>query len=542
MAITPDSMCLLHDLLDGSSGLGVDSVAIRYQGSDITYGGLRDLSIRTAGGLASLGVKRGDRVVVVLQNRPEVIELALACSRLGAVFVPVNPWLRPRQLLHILRDSGATVLVTAGAALSQAVPVSLDDTDVRNIVFTDLPETREPASELLCLVGMEDLRSTTPPPSFPRVLDEDLAAIMYTSGSTGHPKGVMISHRNLVSGAGIVSGYLENTPSDRILAALPLSFDYGFSQITTALRVGATAILTKFSTPAALLQEAAEERITGLAGVPTMWAYLAASEWPASVRKSLRYITNSGGALHGTVISLLQMRLPNTRIYCMYGLTEAFRSTFLPPSDLARFPGSIGTAIPNQEIFVLRPDGTECGPDEVGELVHRGSLVTLGYWRDPQSTAARYRTLPPNLVRGATRETAVWSGDLVRRDGSGYLHFVGRVDQMIKTSGHRVSPTEIEEVVGEVEGVAESVALGVPDAVSGQRIIVVVTVQPNAHAMLVESIRRHCRVHLPPYLCPSEFRVVAEIPRNANGKPDRGLLGQMVRFDQPESPPTIPLR
>jgi acyl-CoA ligase (AMP-forming) (exosortase A-associated) len=521
-------MRLLHDLLDRSPGLAADREALRYHGVGTSFRQLRDASFATARGLSDLGVKRGDRVVTLLQNRPEVIEIALACSRLGAIFVPVSPALRPRQLLHVLQDSGACALVTAGPSLSQVAPVCVQSTRIRNIIFTDTPEFRRPIAERVCLVALDDVRSSDTDIAELPVIDRDPAAILYTSGSTGRSKGVVISHRNLVCGAEYVAEYLHNSEDDRILAALPLSFDYGLSQVTTALQVGATCILTNFSMPAALMQEAADERITALAGVPTMWAHLAASDWPASVRASLRYITNSGGALHPALLGQLRSRLPTTSIYCMYGLTEAFRSTYLDPAELERKTGSIGKALPNQEMVVLRPDGSLCAPGEAGELVHRGSLVTLGYWNDDAETAKRFRPLPAGASNAPPTELAVWSGDLVRADEEGFLYFVGRVDHMIKTSGYRVSPTEVEEVIAEVEGVMEVAAVGLPDPVIGQRIVVALVAKPGADASLVEQLRRHCRMHLPAYMAPQEFVLVDSIERGPNGKPDRGALLQRL--------------
>src|SRR5690606_1031648 len=315
------------------------------------------------------------------------------------------------------------------------------------------------------------------------------AALLYTSGSTGRPKGVVLSHRNLVSGAHIVSGYLQNTRSDRILAALPLSFDYGLSQVTTALAVGACAVLTTYVLPAALVQEVVRERITGLAGVPTMWMNLSALEWPPEATQRLRYITNSGGALAAAVIERLRRRLPNTKIFCMYGLTEAFRSTYLDPDELSQRMGSIGKAIPGQEIIVVRPDGSQCEPEEVGELVHRGSLVTLGYWNDPELTARRFRPLRRTPAQVPHVDIAVWSGDLVKTDAEGYLYFVGREDHMIKSSGYRISPSDIEEIVLEVPGVLEAAVVGVPDETLGQRIAVAVVPSDVSAQDIGERIR-----------------------------------------------------
>jgi acyl-CoA synthetase (AMP-forming)/AMP-acid ligase II len=344
----------------------------------------------------------------------------------------------------------------------------------------------------------------------------------------------VVSHRNLVTGAHTVAGYLKNTAQDRILVALPLSFDYGLSQVTSAFTVGACAVLTNFSMPAALLQDMVAERITALAGVPTMWMHLASAEWPAAAVKTLRYITNSGGALPVSVIRNLQTRLPNTLIYCMYGLTEAFRSTYLDPARLERHLGSIGKAIPGQEVLVLNADGHECAPGEVGELVHRGSLVTLGYWNDVQLTQQRFKPLPKRLQQLTREEIAVWSGDLVKTDVEGFIYFVGRRDHLIKSSGYRISPIEIEEVIAELPAVIESAALGIPDEALGQRVVVAAVVGPHAPADIAERIRQHCRMQLPAYMVPAEVHLMSQLPRNANGKCDRTALTATLSQAVPE--------
>jgi acyl-CoA synthetase (AMP-forming)/AMP-acid ligase II len=302
-----------------------------------------------------------------------------------------------------------------------------------------------------------------------------------------------------------------------------LSFDYGFSQVSTAFAVGACAVLTHYSLATALLQEVEAEAITGLAGVPTMWAHLAASEWSARATETVRYITNSGGAIAPAVSRKLQTRLPRTLIYSMYGLTEAFRSTFLHPAELAERPRSIGKAVPNQEVLVLRPDGSECEADEQGELVHRGSLVTLGYWGDAALTRARFKPLAASKP-GLVDEIAVWSGDIVTRDGDGFLYFVGRKDQQIKTSGYRVSPTEVEEIVLEVPGTVEAIAVGLADEVLGQLIALAVVEDGRHGDAIVESVRQHCRRHLPAFMVPAHIFRVESIARTANGKQDRATL------------------
>jgi acyl-CoA ligase (AMP-forming) (exosortase A-associated) len=511
---------LLHDLVDAGAASWGAREALRHRHRAISYAELAERSARLAVGLAARGVRRGDRVVVHLQNRPEVVELALAASRLGAIFVPANPLLRGRQLRHILQDSGARALVCTDTALGTVAELGAAHGLATLIVCDEIDSARRTHA---AVHRYEELLEERAHDFNVRAIDRDPAALLYTSGSTGKPKAVVVSHRNFLSGASIVAGYLGNRADDRLCAALPLSFDYGFSQVTTAFTVGACAVLANYSTAAALIQEVAAEKITGLAGVPTMWAHLAEGEWPQSAADSLRYITNSGGVFPIPALRKLQKRLANTRIFCMYGLTEAFRSTYLDPAELESRPGSMGKAIPNQEVVVLRPDGSRCGPDEPGELVHRGSLVTLGYWNDMALTRHRFRPMP-GANAGLCEEYAVWSGDLVRADADGFLYFIGRADQQIKTSGHRVSPSEIEEVVLEVPGVIEAVAVGLPDDVLGARIAVAVVGGKQTGPELLPDIRHHCRKHLPSYMVPAHVQIVEAIARNANGKPDRAAL------------------
>ncbi len=366
-----------------------------------------------------------------------------------------------------------------------------------------------------------------------RVIDGDMAAILYTSGSTGKPKGVVLSHRNMVAGAKSVASYLENRPGDRLLAVLPLSFDAGFSQLTTAFASGATTVLMNYLLPRDVIVALDREKVTGLTAVPPLWIQLAALAWPATVTDHLRYFANTGGRMPRATLDALRAHLPKTKPFLMYGLTEAFRSTFLPPEEVDRRPDSIGKAIPNAEILVLRDDGSECAPDEPGELVHRGALVGMGYWNDPAKTAERYRPLQ-RAADGATAglvmpEIAVFSGDTVRRDLEGFLYFIGRRDEMIKTSGYRVSPTEVEEALYATALLGEIAAFGVEHPVLGQAIVVVATARADAPdgPVDVARVKRACQRALPAWMQPEliELRDAA-LPRNPNGKIDRKALSQ----------------
>lgn len=355
-----------------------------------------------------------------------------------------------------------------------------------------------------------------------------MAAILYTSGSTGHPKGVVLSHRNMVAGAKSVASYLENTSDDTLLAALPLSFDAGFSQLTTAFHTGARVVLLNYLLPRDLINALKRERVTGLTAVPPLYIQLSQMELPEEIAAHLRYFANTGGRMPAETLKRLRAMLPNTKPFLMYGLTEAFRATYLPPGEVDRRPDSIGKAIPNTEILVLRDDGTPCAPNEPGELVQRGPLVALGYWNDAEKTAERFKPLPmnvggrePGLV---LPEIAVFSGDTVRQDEDGFLYFVGRRDEMIKTSGYRVSPTEVEEVIYGTQLVGEVAAFGVEHPTLGHAIVVVATAK-SGFGLEPHTLLTACRQRLPLYMLPAKVEIRAEpLPRNPNGKIDRKAL------------------
>jgi acyl-CoA ligase (AMP-forming) (exosortase A-associated) len=362
-----------------------------------------------------------------------------------------------------------------------------------------------------------------------RVIDTDMTAILYTSGSTGKPKGVVLSHRNMVAGARSVAQYLENRPGDRILSALPLSFDAGFSQLTTAFHVGASITLINYLVPRDIVAAVEQERITGLTAVPPLWIQLAQIEWPEAARNSLRYIANTGGRMPKATLDSLRAALPKSLVFLMYGLTESFRSTYLPPAELDRRPDSIGKAIPNAEVLVVREDGASCAPGEPGELVHRGALVSLGYWNDPEKTAERFKPAPGQPKGLTMPEIAVWSGDTVRMDEDGFLYFISRRDEMIKTSGYRVSPTEVEEVIYATKLVGEAAALGIPHPVLGQAIVVVATARDGAR-LDTEELLAQCRQRLPAFMVPARVTVrEGSLPRNPNGKIDRKLMAQEMQ-------------
>jgi len=522
---------LVHDRIVAVAQRTPDVQALAYRTERLNYAQLATRLRCAADVFLRQGLQRAQRVAVYLEKRPEAVLAMFGASCAGGVFVPVNPLLKAEQVRHILTDCSVTILVTSAERLALLQPVLAQCNSLRAIFLVGAgdgvgnPRTAASPAGVPVLHWQEACQNVSSAVSH-RVIDADMAAILYTSGSTGKPKGVVLSHRNLVTGAASVASYLENDRHDRILAVLPLSFDYGLSQLTTAFHAGATVVLLNHLLPRDIFNAVQQEQITGLAGVPPLWRQLAGLPWPADC--PLRYLTNSGGSMPGSTLQQLQQALPKAQPYLMYGLTEAFRSTYLPPEELARRPGSIGKAIPNAEILVLRPDGSACDADEPGELVHRGALVSLGYWNDPVKTAERFRPLHPLLRQHQDglpfSEIAVWSGDTVRADAEGFLYFISREDEMIKSSGYRISPGEVEEVLHAHASVVEAVAIGVPHPTLGQAIVVVASAHENG-SLDVEVLLAACRRQLPGYMVPARIVVHAgSLPRNPNGKIDRNLL------------------
>ncbi|ALK95197.1 acyl--CoA ligase [Massilia sp. WF1] len=517
---------LIHDFIFDSARRTPDAEALVHGGQRLDYAALAGAVEQAAGALLACGIRRGERVAVYLDKRVENVAAMFGASMAGAVFVPVNPLLKAEQVAYILSDCNVRVLVTSAERLAPLDAALAGCPDLRMVLVTGAaPKSGLPPAAGGAAVQAWDAAQVCPDAAAlaaRRAIDADIAAILYTSGSTGKPKGVVLSHRNMVAGAQSVASYLELTPRDRVLAVLPLSFDYGLSQLTTSFLAGATAVLMNYLFPRDIVKAVRDERITGLAAVPPLWIQLAALPWPEDC--SLRYLTNSGGAMPRATVDALRRVLPEAQLFLMYGLTEAFRSTYLPPSELARRPDSMGRAIPNAQVMVVRPDGSSCAPGEAGELVHRGALVSLGYWNDPAKTAERFRPAPGQDPALPLTEMAVWSGDTVRMDEEGYLYFIGRSDDMIKVSGYRVSPTEVEEAVHASGLALEAAAFGVPHPALGQAIVLLAV--PREGVTTAELLKE-CQRRLPAWMVPAHIVLHdGQFPRNPNGKIDRNLLRQ----------------
>lgn len=525
---------LLADFVYRQAELRPSSVALLADTESLTYGDLAREVRSFSKWLVQMGLQPGERVGVLLEKRFEGVVAKFAAAAAGGVFVPLNPILKPRQVGYILRDCNVRVLVTSAARLEALIEVLRGCVDLQFVVLTN-GEAKGDAtttSPLLGSVRLEDWPSCLSAGeqctlSSHRRIDSDMVAIFYTSGSTGMPKGVVLSHRNLVTGARSVSSYLENTSDDCLLAALPLSFDAGFSQLTTAFSVGAKVALLNYLLPRDVVNAVSTHGVTGLTGVPPLFIQLAQVSWPDGSGESLRYIANTGGHLPRATLDRLRQLLPRAKTFLMYGLTEAFRSTYLAPSEVDRRPDSIGKAIPNAEIIVVGSDGRPCKPGEEGELVHRGPLVSLGYWNDRERTAERFRPAPGQFPQLCLPEIAVWSGDIVKMDNDGYLYFVGRRDDMIKTSGNRVSPTEIEEIVYDTGLVAEVAVVGAPHPALGQGIVLFVVPRQGLQ-VVAKALTEECRNQLPTFMVPHAVVSRSVLPRNANGKIDRASLRSEV--------------
>lgn len=492
----------VRDVLNRQSGnASFEKVAVVDGARRITYADLLARSRSHATLLKELGVRKGDRVAILLRRSVEAVTALFGTWFAGGTAVVISELLRPRQVHYIVEHSEASCVVTDSRQLL-SVP--------------DLPR------DGLNVITMDQVRPLGEPCAPEPVIGADLALIIYTSGSTGFPKGVMVSHESVLSGANIVSEYLNLTERDVILSLLPFSFDYGLNQALTALLVGGTLVIQRSLFPPDICNAVQREGITGLAGVPTLWLQLIGRQSPflKMTFPNLRYITNSGGRLPEDAVRLIRTAHPQVQVHLMYGLTEAFRSTYLPPDQVDRRASSIGKAIPNVEVLVINEEGESCRPGEVGELVHRGANISMGYWRDPDATARVFRPHPLEQFRNGSRELVVFSGDLVKMDAEGYLYFVGRRDQLIKSRGFRVSPEEIEGCIASSDLVSNVVSFAVPrDEADSDIVVAVIPEDPSNFRE--EALEEFCKNEMPEYMRPRVIWRMDEFPLTASGKPDR---------------------
>jgi len=513
---------LLHHFLEESAHKFPEKVALIHRTERWTYQDIDQKANQVANLLRAQGIRRGDRVAIFLDNSIESVVSLFGILKADAVFLMLSPMLKPSKLTYILNNCEAKALIT--------------HTDKNNITSGTFGSVS--SLEFVLFVGNKEKIPKDPPNpihwneidflnpqpvtrNLQPNIDLDLATIIYTSGSTGNPKGVMLTHLNMISAATSITTYLENIPEDIIIDILPLSFDYGLYQVLMAFKFGGTVVLEKsFTYPYEVIKQMVKERVTGFPGVPTMFAILLQMEdFKRYDLSSLRYITNTAASLPVEHIQRLRTIFPQARLYSMYGLTECKRVSYLPPEELDHRPGSVGRGMPNEEIWVVNEKGNRVGPGVVGELVVRGSNVMRGYWGDPETTE---RVLKPGPLPG---EKVLYTGDLFKMDEEGFIYFVGRKDDMIKTRGERVSPKEVENAIYGLEGVVEVAVIPVSDDILGQAIKAFV-VQRNGYPMTEKDVLRQCKRELEEFAIPKYIEFRASLPKTSSGKIDKLALKQ----------------
>ena len=519
---------LVHHFLEQSAEKFPEKVALVHQGQRLTYAELARQAQALAGALAGAGVVRGDRIAIFMDNSVEAVVSLFAALKAGAAFMIVNPTTKVEKLEYILKNSRARVMITQSARRAVAAGVSSDY--LETVIMAGGKHSGEtPALSPASLLSYEEILNTTPPQAVQcSCIDLDLAGVIYTSGSTGNPKGVMLSHLNMVSAADSITTYLENTPDDIIINVLPLAFDYGLYQVLMGFKIGGTVVLEKsFTYPYQVIEVMIKEKVTGFPGVPTIFAILLGlKDLPKWDLSSLRYMTNTAAALPASHIRRLRELFPAVRLYSMYGLTECKRVSYLPPQELDSRPNSVGRGMPNEEVYIVDEEGTRVGPGVVGELVVRGANVMIGYWELPEETAA---CLKPGTYPG---ERVLYSGDLFKMDEEGFLYFVARKDDIIKSRGEKVSPKEVENALYGIEGILEAAVIGVPDEIIGEAVKAFVALETGA-VLTEKDILRHCAAHLENFMIPKSVQIVKALPKTSTGKISKKELksGVIIHYE-----------
>ncbi len=511
----------VYDLLGKNLGARSAHPAVVLGERTVTYAELGRRVDGLASWLEERGVRRGDRVGIHLRKCVEEIVATFAIARIGAVFVNINYGRTVRQVQHMVQDCGIRAVITdAPRAKAMEAEGILEGLDWMLVVGKG-PES----PKVHAWSGVP----TDGRPQGPKPLDVELAALMYTSGSTGLPKGVMLSHANIITSARSAACHLKNRAEDRLLCVLPMSFDYGLSQVATMFLVGGTVVLQPVIMPAEIVKSLLKYDITGMAAVPPVWIQVVRCLEESPTRfPRLRYIANSGAKVPNAILEKMPGLFPDVDIYLMYGMTEAFRSTYLRPELFRAKMGAIGQALPNVEVYIVDPVKGICGPGEQGQLVHRGAMISMGYWRNPQATAEKIAVCE-QLRPLIGDEKVAFSGDVVRIDEDGILWFIGRSDLMIKCSGYRISPTEVEEIVHESGLINEVVAFGVEDDMLGQAVHIAVTPR-DSRAVDVDGLLRHCRANMPHYMVPARVHIwEGEMPRTGSGKVAQTTVAQACR-------------
>jgi long-chain acyl-CoA synthetase len=505
---------LIQSFLDNSAKRLPDKVALVCGGKRFTYRQLADRADHLAQKLHELGVGRGDRVVIYLNNSPEAVAAIFGILKAGAVFVTINRTTKPEKLAAIVKDCQAVAVITDKRAVTQKIGGHLleDSGCLRNVIVCGASTANR---------GNGDARFHYFPPGTaaeavtvptPVNIDLDLACLIYTSGTTGESKGVMCDHSNVVFVTQSIVQYLKNTEQDITLSVLPLAFSYGLYQLLAVFAVGATLVLEEsFAFPDLVLEHMAEERVTGFAGVPTIYSMLLGMDLSKFDLSHLRYLTNAAAGLPVEHVKRVRQVFPRVELYLMHGLTEVARTMYLPPDQTDARPDSSGIAIPGTELWIEDEHGQRVGPGQVGELVVRGRNVMRGYWMAPELTAQRFR---PGPISG---ERLCYSGDLFKTDEEGYFYFVSRKDDIIKSRGEKVAPREVENVLYTIRGVQDAAVIGIPDPVLGHAIKAFLVVAPGA-GLTESAVISHCKAHLEDFMVPRHVEFRNELPKTGSGK------------------------
>ncbi|MFW6139302.1 MAG: class I adenylate-forming enzyme family protein [Spirochaetota bacterium] len=503
---------LVQHYLENSAEKYPDKTALVCGGRRLSYADIDHQADRLAQALIQKGINRADRVVIYLQNSVESVISIFATLKAMGVFVVVNPTTKKDKLIYIMNNCRAAALITSAGSIPILDEVQQKVSSLKSIVLCSTAQQQNQIQETGTLCSftqlLEESKANRP---LCRNIDQDLACLIYTSGSTGDPKGVMSGHNNVNFASGSIITYLENTPEDIIINVLPLSFDYGLYQLLMAFRFSGTLVLEKsFTYPAQVLNRIEQEQVTGFPGVPTMFSILVQMDISKFNLKTLRYMTNTAAALPPDHILELRSKFPLVTIYSMYGLTECKRTLYLPPQQLDKKPGSVGIAIPGTEVWLEDDQGNRLGPNQTGELVIRGSHVMRGYWENPTATQKVYKPGP------TVGERVLYSGDLFKMDEDGYLYFVSRKDDIIKSRGEKVAPKEVESVIYSLKGVVEAAVVGIPDTILGQAIkAFVVSTDP---ALDENTVKHHCSRHLEDFMVPHYVEFRKELPKTSSGK------------------------
>lgn len=510
---------LLEQFLESTASRTPEKVALVCDGRRITYREVEQAANRCAAGLIERGVLRGDRVVIFLDNTVEAAIAIWGVLKAGAVIVMANPTTKADKLTYLLNNCRATAIVVNARRLAGYENCWSETPHLKTLIAVGDPGLiTDCAHDVIGWDEIVSAESSVNAPPAKKCIDVDQAALIYTSGSTGNPKGVILTHQSMVSVSRSIIQYLGCHSEDIVLSVLPLSYGYGLYQWLMCCCYGGTLVLEKsLAYPHAILAKMVNEKATGFPMVPTIAAMLLQLNLEQYDLSHLRYITNAGAALPVEYVNRVRRLLPDVDLYLMYGLTECTRVCYLPPSEVDRRPDSVGHAIPNCETLIVDESGQCLGPNQVGELVVRGANVMKGYWEAPEETSRRLKPGPiPN-------EMWLHTGDLFRTDDEGFLYWVGRKDDMIKSRGEKVSPREVEEVLLQHPLIAEAAVVGISDPILGQVVRAVLRLN-NGATLSTREVQSHCRQFLEDFMVPQQVDIRDALPRTPNGKIDRVQL------------------